>query len=190
MPGELQLIGYLRLFAAEGVEYLLVGGVGARLQGAATTTQDVDIMPEPSPENLERLARALSDDSTEKKHAGEVDYRAHRAVDAMEFRTEDVSSYRTRYGVLDVIMELPGVGGYDIVMRNARRYDWQDVTLHVAAIDDIITSKETADRAKDRRALDALYEARDYLREHQDPYEIDDDALDVATEADAARDVD
>jgi hypothetical protein len=45
MPRELQLIGYLRLFATEGVEYLLVGGVAARLQGAATTIRDIDVMP-------------------------------------------------------------------------------------------------------------------------------------------------
>jgi hypothetical protein len=46
MPPEFQLIGYLRLFAESRVEYLLVGGVGARIQGSATTTQDIDIMPE------------------------------------------------------------------------------------------------------------------------------------------------
>jgi hypothetical protein len=96
MPGELQLIGYLRLFAERGVEYLLVGGVVARLQGAATTTQDVDIMPEPSLQNLGRLAQALSDDSTEKKEASDTEYQAHRLVDPMEFRTADVCSYRTR----------------------------------------------------------------------------------------------
>jgi hypothetical protein len=184
MPGELQLIGYLRLLAEQGVEYLLVGGVGARLQGAATTTQDVDIMPEPSPENLRRLAEALSDESTEKKEAGETVYRPHRVVDAMEFRTEEICSYRTQRGVIDVLMELPGVGTYDVVARNARHYDWQDITISVAAIDDIITSKETADRAKDRRALDALYEARDYLRDHPDPYELTDDALDVERDPD------
>jgi hypothetical protein len=184
MPGELQLIGYLRLFAELGVEYLLVGGVGARIQGAATTTQDVDIMPEPSPENLRRLAEALSDESTEKKEAGETRYRPHRVVDPMEFRTEEICSYRTRRGVIDVLMELPGVGGYDIVIRNARHYDWQDITISVADLDDIITSKETADRAKDWRALDALYEARDYLRDHPDPYELTDDALDVERDPD------
>jgi hypothetical protein len=176
---ELQLIGYLRLFAECEVEYLIVGGVGARLQGAATTTQDVDIMPEPSPANLQRLARALSDRSTEKKELDSTEYSEHAVVDPTEFRTNDVCSLRTKFGVIDVLMDLPGVGGFDVVRRNARRYDWNETTLWVAAIDDIITSKEVADRAKDRRALDALYEARDHLREHPDAYELPNDALDV-----------
>jgi hypothetical protein len=74
-------------------------------------------------------------------------------------------------------MELPGVGPFDAVQRNARRYEWEAITITVASIDDIFTSKETSDRAKDRRALDALYEARDHLREHPDPYELSEQAL-------------
>jgi hypothetical protein len=181
---EFQLIGYLRLLAEYEVDYLLVGGVGARIQGSATTTQDIDIMPEPSEENLERLALALSDETTEKKAADATEYRLHAIIDPMEFRTADVSSFRTRFGVIDVLMELPGVGPFDAVRRNARRYQWEAITISVASIDDIITSKETADRAKDRRALDALYEARDHLREHPDPYELPRRALNPELEDD------
>ena len=70
------------------------------------------------------------------------------AIDPMEFRTADISSFRTRFGVMDVLMELSGVGPFDAVRRNARRYQWETITITVASIDDIITSKETADRAK------------------------------------------
>jgi hypothetical protein len=184
MAREFQLIGYLRWFAENEVDYLLVGGVGARIQGSATTTQDIDVMPEPSVENLKRLARALSDTSTEKKESSSTEYRSHPVIDPMEFRISDVSSYRTRFGVIDVLMELPGVGSFDAVRRSARRYEWEGITISVASIDDIITSKETADRAKDRRALDALYEARDHLREHPDPYELSAEALDPEREID------
>lgn len=177
MAREFQLIGYLRLLAENDVEYVLVGGVGARIQGTATTTQDIDIMPEPSAQNLDRLAQALTDEETEKKDSGETRYRPHVTVDSMEFRTADVSSYRTRFGVIDVLMELPGVGTFEAVKQNVRRYEWEDITISVASLDDIITSKETADRAKDRRALDALYEARDHLREHADPYELSEQTL-------------
>ncbi|HZJ26923.1 MAG TPA: hypothetical protein VFF40_07945 [Acidimicrobiia bacterium] len=102
----------------------------------------------------------------------------------MEFRTEVVCSFRTRFGVIDVLMDLPGVGGFDVVRRNARRYEWQRTVISVAAIDDIITSKETADRAKDRRALDALYAARNHLREHADDYELSERAPDPTREPD------
>lgn len=151
MAGEFQLIGYLEVLAGHRVEYLLVGGVGARIQGAATTTQDLDIVPEPSPENLERLATALSDESTELKPPDATLYVAHPRVDAVEFRTASVCSYRTRFGAIAVLMELPGVGGYDAILRNARRYEWNDATLLVASLDDIIRSEQTAARVRDRQ---------------------------------------
>jgi len=39
MGPDFQLIGYLKILAEHQVDYLLVGGVGARIQGAATTTK-------------------------------------------------------------------------------------------------------------------------------------------------------
>jgi hypothetical protein len=176
LPSEFQLVGYLRRLAEYGVEYVMVGGVGARIQGSATTTQDLDVMPDPSPENLERLAAALSDESTELRTGPGV-FEPHPRTTSTEFRTSDVCSYRTRFGLIDVLMTLPGVGGFDVVRRNARRYEWQGIVLVVASLDDIIASKETTDRTKDRRALDALYEARAHLREHPDPYEVPPSAL-------------
>ena len=184
MAGEFQLIGYLRLFAEHGVEYLIVGGVGARLQGAATTTQDIDIMPDPNPANLRRLAQALSYLSTEKKEASSIHYETHDTVDPGEFRRADISSFRTTLGVIDVLMDLPGVGTFDDVRQNARRYEWEDVIIVVASLDDIITSKQTADRAKDWRAMDALEAARDHLRDHPDGYELSDSDLDVQADPD------
>lgn len=123
MAAEFQLIGYLHLLADHSVDYLLVGGVGARIQGAATTTQDLDIVPDPSPDNLDRLAVALSGETTEHKPADSIEFVAHRIIDAMELRTATISSYHTRFGAIDVLMELPGVGGYDSPARNARRYE-------------------------------------------------------------------
>jgi hypothetical protein len=179
VPPEIQLIGYIRLLAEHGVQYAIVGGVGGRIQGAATSTQDIDIMPEPSPENLRRLATALSGIDTNKKEAGSTEYEPHDEIDPMEFRTADVVSFETRYGAIDVLMELPGVGTYDAVMAHARKYEWQGIVVTTASLDDIITSKETADRAKDWRAMDALYEARDCLRTRPDDYELSDNDLDV-----------
>ena len=178
MP-RFQLVGHIKALHEYRVEYLIVGGVGARIQGAATTTQDLDMMPEPSGENLGRLAAALSGASTEKKPATATEYTPHPVVDAMEFRTETISSFRPEYGLIDVLMELPGVGTYDEVRRRAKRYAFEDVVLVVADLDDIISSKESASRAKDWRAMDALHEARDRLRERPDPYELTDESLDV-----------
>ena len=179
MAPEFQLTGYLRLLAEHEVEYLIVGGVGGRLQGAATTTQDIDIMPEPSPENLRRLAAALSDLETKKKDSGSTSFEPHNEIDPLEFRTADISSFDTRYGEIDVLMVLPGVGTFDTVRPHARQYEWRGIIITTASLDDIITSKKTADRAKDWRSMDALYEARDRLRERPDERELSERDLDV-----------
>jgi hypothetical protein len=41
------------------VDFIVVGGVGAVLQGVPTTTFDLDIVPSRSPENRERLFGVL-----------------------------------------------------------------------------------------------------------------------------------
>jgi hypothetical protein len=176
MAPEFRVTAVFRLLAEHGVEYLIVGGVGAQIQGAATTTQDVDIMPDPAPGNLERLARALSAVRAERK-LGATTYEPRDVVDPTEFRTSDVASFRTALGLIDVLMELPGAGTFDALRPHARRYEWEGIELLVASLDDIIRSKETADRAKDWRAMDALYEARDRLRERPDEYEVPSDVF-------------
>lgn len=42
-----------------GVDYLLVGGIGAQLHGAVRPTLDFDSLPSMSKENLGRLAEAM-----------------------------------------------------------------------------------------------------------------------------------
>ena len=44
---------------AQGVEYLLVGGLAARAHGAQRQTADVDCVASSAPDNLDRLATAL-----------------------------------------------------------------------------------------------------------------------------------
>jgi hypothetical protein len=134
MP-EIQLIGYIKLLAENEVDYLIVGGVGGRIQGSGSTTQDLDIMPNPDPENLKRLARALSSAVTRKKEMNSTAYVAHDTVDANEFKTETVLNFDTGLGGIDVLMELPGVGTFDAVRPSAKRYEFEGIVLVVADID-------------------------------------------------------
>src|SRR5947209_4216388 len=48
-------------FHAHRVRYLLIGKAGAIILGFPDTTQDVDVFPEKSPENNQRLITALKD---------------------------------------------------------------------------------------------------------------------------------
>jgi hypothetical protein len=49
----------IELLEQHGVEYIIVGGVAAVLQGAPVTTFDIDALVKVDPANVERLAKAL-----------------------------------------------------------------------------------------------------------------------------------
>lgn len=55
----LEIAEILKTLDAHQVEYVIIGGVAGRLHADATLTYDLDITPEPGPENLDRLAAAL-----------------------------------------------------------------------------------------------------------------------------------
>jgi hypothetical protein len=56
-PFDLERI--LRTLDRHRVEYVLVGGLGARAHGATRPTEDVDFVPHAISDNLDRLADAL-----------------------------------------------------------------------------------------------------------------------------------
>jgi hypothetical protein len=171
----------LGMLAEHQVRYAIVGGVGARLQGTPYVTGDLDIVPAPDPANLARLAQALSHEMTRKKQPDSTDYLPHPLVRPEEFFAEYFAMYQTRHGPLDVLIELPAVGSFDAIMRNARRYDLAGygVSIYVASLEDIIRSKEAAGRTKDLVLLPILYEAADQLARQPDDYALSADDLQV-----------
>jgi len=54
-----RFLDLIRAFRAEGVEYVLVGGVAVNLHGIVRATEDVDFFIEGSSENIERTKAAL-----------------------------------------------------------------------------------------------------------------------------------
>lgn len=50
----------------ERMDYMVVGGFAAVIRGSSLPTRDIDIVPSRIPENLDRLARALTRMNAEK----------------------------------------------------------------------------------------------------------------------------
>lgn len=59
-PVPLDAERILAELARHGVEFVLVGGMAAQTHGNTRMTNDVDLIPEPEPANLARLAAALN----------------------------------------------------------------------------------------------------------------------------------
>lgn len=58
---EDDVLGVCRLLQQHQVKYVLVGACACGLHGMVRSTQDVDLLVEPSPENLQRVIDALSE---------------------------------------------------------------------------------------------------------------------------------
>jgi len=86
-------------------------------------------------------------------------------LDATTLASLDISTWRTDAGDLDILTTIPTRSGgralYEQLLPRAERFEVDGVPVYVAALGDIIASKESADRPKDREALDELRRIRD-----------------------------
>lgn len=146
-----------RVLDRHGVLFVVIGGVGARLHGSPTVTNDTDICYERSAENLERLAAALSDLGAKLRGVDdEVPF-----LDAATLAAGDHFTFATRAGDFDCLGTPAGVKGFAELARGAIPFDVDGLTLLVASIDDLIRMKRAAGRAKDLIEVEVLAAVRD-----------------------------
>ncbi len=147
-----KLLGILR---EHGVRFVLIGGFAAVVYGSPYLTTDVDVVPEWTKENLERLSEAL-----ETMHARVWTPSEPQGVpfghDAASLGNTNMWNLVTDHGRLDVTFVPTGTTGYDDLARDARHLVILGVDVDVAALADVIRSKEAAGREKDRVVLPVL----------------------------------
>ncbi|MDQ3998228.1 MAG: hypothetical protein M3303_14565 [Gemmatimonadota bacterium] len=143
--------------AKHDVRYVLIGAVAARLHGFPRMTADADITPARDADNLGRLAAALR----------ELDARVYTEsvpeglpfdCSATMLARADLWNLVTDAGRLDVAFVPSGTTGYGDLIRNAVSFDVFGTQLDVASLEDIIRSKEAADRPQDRHDVLILRE--------------------------------
>jgi hypothetical protein len=134
-------ITVLRVLSAREVEYVLIGGVAAVLQGSPLPTYDIDIAPAPGARNRERLAEALTDLST---------------FTVLEAETDSVF---TPHGYVDLHHAVAGFDGYAAVRRHAINLDLEPgLRILVSPLRDIIRSRLAAGDTRQLPALQATLE--------------------------------
>jgi hypothetical protein len=150
----------IRMLDRHGVRFIVIGGLGGRLHGSPTVTNDIDVCYERSPGNLERLAAALQDLGAKLRG---VDEEVPFLLDAATLAAGDHFTFRTRAGDLDVLGSPSGVSGFDELARDAVAFDLDGLTVLVASIDDLIRMKRAAGRAKDLIEVEVLAALRDEI---------------------------
>jgi hypothetical protein len=148
----------LRVLTEHHVDFVLIGGVAARLHGSPSITRDLDICYSRADENLLRLVDALR--QLEARLRG-VDDEVPFRLDAATIKAGGNFTFTTRAGSLDVLAWPSGVAGYDELAANAEHLDLGDFTVTVTDLDDLIRMKTAAGRAKDRAEVEILVAVRD-----------------------------
>jgi len=140
------------------VDYVVIGGMGAILHGAPVPpTQDIDITPDNARKNLGRLAAALRDLGATLRAPGTND-RVTIPLDERTFISMITMTFHTDAGPFDVSLRPDGTEGYPDLVRSAVIIDFHGRPVPVAALEDIIRSKDAAGRPKDRAVLPDLRE--------------------------------
>ncbi|MDO8665406.1 MAG: nucleotidyltransferase [Gemmatimonadales bacterium] len=143
-----------------GVDYVVVGGIAANVQGSPRLTQDVDICYDPSPENRERLAKRLA---AWHAYMRGVEPGLPFYMDARTLRDVPVLTLVTDVGDLDVMDRVAGVGDYPEVLAASEAATVEGIPARALSLDALIASKKAAGRRKDLEALlelEALREER------------------------------
>lgn len=148
----------LHVLHGHRVRFVIVGGVAAAAHGSPSVTQDLDICYERTPDNLERLARGLTELGVSLRGAGEdVPF----ALDARTLASGDHFTFTTDAGDLDCIGTPAGTRGYADLAANAVPTDLDGLEVLVASLEDLIRMKRTAGRPRDLAELEILGALRD-----------------------------
>lgn len=139
-----------KTLAQHGVRFVLIGALGARLNGFPRMTADADITPALDEENLARLADALRALQARVFTDG-VPEGLPFDVSARTLARAEMWNLVTDAGRLDVIFRPAGTDGFDELSASADRFEVHGSELLVAPLQDILRMKEAADRPQDRQ---------------------------------------
>lgn len=147
----------LRQLVSADVRFVLIGGLAVNAWGVVRGTKDVDIVPDPGPENLERLAQLAVDLHGHVQRA-EVFAGSRFSIAALLMSGERVL-IETDLGPLDVVRGLPGVPDYPALEQHASEVDLLGVTISVCSLSDLRSMKRAAGRTRDLADLEDLESA-------------------------------
>jgi hypothetical protein len=146
-------LAILENLAAHGVDFIVVGGIAAVLQGAPVATFDLDVVHSRKPANLDRLLSALTSLGAR--------YRTPGAETQSPSRSHLLSAghqlLMTRSGPLDLLGTIGAEQGYqELVSKTSVVHVSREIEVRVLNLSTLIELKERLARDKDRAMLAIL----------------------------------
>ncbi len=156
----------IAVLARHGVDYVVIGGVATQVHGHRRTTMDLDLTPDPSPENLRRLGAALAELEARPRDFGAqgaevpVADPEHLSVAAI------VPPLLTRHGQVHILKEPKGARGFEEMRERALVIDLDGNKVAIVSLDDLIRMKRAAGRPGD---LDDVAVLTEVERQRHEP---------------------
>lgn len=142
-----------RLIDAD-VRFVLIGGLALGSWGVVRGTKDCDIVPDPAPENLDRLAHLVAELGGHVQ-LGESLLGSERSIAAL-LRGGERALVATQLGDLDVVQGLEGVLTYTELRERAIDVEMADVRIPICSLEDLRAMKQAAGRPRDLVDLEDL----------------------------------
>ncbi|MBI2187236.1 MAG: hypothetical protein HYU37_08970 [Acidobacteria bacterium] len=151
----------IRLLAAAEIEFIVIGGVAAAIHGSAHVTWDLDVVYRRTPENMQKLARALQP----------INPYLRGAPPGLPFRLDAATLARglnftltTTLGDLDLLGEVAGGGSYERLEPEVDTMTIEGHQVRCVSLPRLIALKRAAGRPRDNdmiAGLEALLEERE-----------------------------
>jgi hypothetical protein len=143
------------------VEFVVIGGVAVGVHGFIRATKDLDIVPDPTPENLERLARVLVE--IEAQHVGVGDFLPdefpYDPTDPAQLAEGANFCLNTSHGSLDILQWVSGIDtelAYSELAPRAVTVSFRNTQIRVCSLDHLRAMKRAAGRPQDLKDLEQL----------------------------------
>jgi len=138
----------IRILVEHEVEFVIVGGMAAVLQGAPVNTFDLDVVYDRSPENVQRVLYALS-----KLDAIFRDDPRRLRPNESHLASAGHKLLETNRGPLDLLGTIEENTGFADLVADSEWLDVGDLRVRVLTLARLIRVKEQRGRPKDKAML-------------------------------------
>ncbi len=156
----------LETLTRHGIDFVVIGGVAGLAHGSAYPTFDLDVAYSRDRGNLERLASALRELDVNLRGApADLPFQ----VDARSLGNGATFTFDSPYGSFDILGDVPGIGAYEELRRDALVATIDDIEVRIASIDHLIAMKRAANRTKDKLMVEEYIVIADEQRRSGKP---------------------
>lgn len=149
---KIDFVEILRTLARHEVDFIVVGGIAAVMQGAAVATFDLDVVHSRAAENVERLLKALQDLDARYRTPGAEGKKPARS----HLESEGQQLLMTRAGHLDLLGIIGANRGYDELLPLTIEQEVAGMKVRVLSLEAVIGTKQEIGHDKDKAMLPIL----------------------------------